>query len=73
MLCDKREGVRRLHGRKPSREGDDPALERRGVRFPLLLQRSVFLLAVFPAVWARAFVLAAAGFFFVSAGTCQRL
>jgi len=58
MLGSERESNRPSHRRKPSREGDDPAIERRCVRFALQLQRPVFLVAATPAP-ARAFALAA--------------
>jgi len=49
MLRDERERVRSFHRRKPSREGDSPAFERRAIRFALCLQRPVFLLVAPPA------------------------
>ena len=70
VRAHERESVGPPHRRKPAGEGDS-AFERRAVGFGVLRQRLVFLLALAPAP-AGAFVLAAAGFFSVSAPMLAR-
>src|ERR1019366_7158726 len=70
VRAHERESVGPPHRRKPAGEGDS-TFECHAVWFGVLRQRPVFLLARAPAP-ARAFVLAAAGFFSVSAPMLAR-
>ena len=65
LRAHKRKSAGPPHRREPAGEGDN-AFERRAVGFSVLRQRPVFLLTRAPTP-ARAFVLAATGFFSVSA------